>query len=137
MSVPAAMPDRVTLLGYRKLLPLLAVAVAYVLCKFKPARLRRAMQMLRRGARPADIDQARAARASVVAVSVACAGQGCLQRSIATAVLCRMRGTWPTWCTGVRTSPFQAHAWVQVDDQLIDEPQPNGYYIPTMVIPPE
>lgn len=137
MSIPAAMPDRVSLLGYRKLLPLLAVAVAYVLCKFKPSRLRRTMQMLRRRARPASIDQARVARAAVVAVSVTCAGRGCLQRSIATAVLCRMRGVWPTWCTGVRTSPFQAHAWVQVDDQLIDEPQPIGYYIPTMIIPPE
>jgi hypothetical protein len=24
-----------------------------------------------------------------------------------------MRGVWPTWCTGVRTPPFSAHAWVE------------------------
>ncbi|MEU6180649.1 lasso peptide biosynthesis B2 protein [Streptomyces coeruleorubidus] len=65
-----------------------------------------------------------------------CAGQHCLQRSIATALLCRFRGVWPTWCTGVRTQPFAAHAWVEAEDQLIGESYPKGHYRPLLTIGP-
>ncbi|MGQ0719273.1 MAG: lasso peptide biosynthesis B2 protein [Pseudonocardiales bacterium] len=51
-------------------------------------------------------------------------GKGCLQRSIAATLYWRAHGTWPTWCTGVRTNPFGAHAWIQVGDQPIGEPHP-------------
>jgi hypothetical protein len=71
-----------------------------------------------------------------VAVSVLCAGEGCLQRSLATALLCRLRGTWPTWCTGVRTMPFSAHAWVEADGEPVDEPHPAGHYRPVITVPP-
>ncbi|MDF5752458.1 lasso peptide biosynthesis B2 protein [Spongiactinospora sp. TRM90649] len=56
-------------------------------------------------------------------------------RRWAPALLCRLHGAWPTWCTGVRTDPFRAHAWVQVDGRPIGEPFPPGYYQPTMIIP--
>jgi hypothetical protein len=72
----------------------------------------------------------------VVAVSVLCAGEGCLQRSLATALLCRMRGSWPTWCTGVRTMPFGAHAWVEADGVPVDEPHQPGHYRPVITVPP-
>jgi hypothetical protein len=56
---------------------------------------------------------------------------------LATTLLCRIRGVWPTWCIGVRTAPFAAHAWVEVDGQRIGEPQGPGYYRPLIIIPPE
>jgi hypothetical protein len=94
------------------------------------------LELARRGARPATAAQALTARQAVVAVSVRCAGNGCLQRSIAAALYCRAHGSWPTWCTGVRTNPFAFHAWIQVDDQPIGELYPAGHYRPLLTIPP-
>ncbi len=104
--------------------------------RLPPRKLRVLLTKLSRGARPATVRQAEAARAEVLAVSVRCSGKGCLQRSLATALLCRIRGTWPTWCTGVRINPFSAHAWVQVNDTLIGESLPVGYYRPVITVPP-
>ncbi|MCW7984949.1 hypothetical protein XF35_06280 [Streptomyces platensis subsp. clarensis] len=136
MSLPVALSERRRLPPHRRLVPLLAVGVARLLAKARPARLRKVLEFTRRGARPATADQALAAREAVVSVSLRCAGQGCLQRSIATALLCRARGAWPTWCTGVRTHPFAAHAWVEADNQPVGEPHPKGHYKPLIAIPP-
>ncbi|MGH4007937.1 MAG: lasso peptide biosynthesis B2 protein [Pseudonocardiaceae bacterium] len=46
-------------------------------------------------------------------------------------------GVWPTWCTGVHTAPFAAHAWVEADGQPVGEPHGPGYYRPLIVITPE
>lgn len=136
MSSPIAMPDRGRLpLGVR-LTALLAVGIARLLSGLPPRRLRSALLWLRRSAKPATISQARDARRAVVAVSALCAGEGCLPRSLAAAVLCRMRGVWPTWCTGVRTAPFAAHAWIQVDEELVEEPYPPGYHTTIITVPP-
>ncbi|MFE2301823.1 lasso peptide biosynthesis B2 protein [Streptomyces sp. NPDC059445] len=136
MSVPVTLAERRRLPPHRWVLPLLAVALARPLSTVRPARLRRILELSRRGARPAGADDALAARQAVVSVSLRCAGQHCLQRSIATALLCRFRGTWPTWCTGVRTQPFAAHAWVEAEDQLIGEPYPKGHYRPLLTVGP-
>ncbi|WP_217554984.1 lasso peptide biosynthesis B2 protein [Streptomyces sp. GbtcB6] len=136
MSVPVTLAERRRLPPHRRALPLLAVALARPLGTIRPARLRRILEFTRRGAKPATADQALAARQAVVSVSLRCAGQHCLQRSIATALLCRFRGVWPTWCTGVRTQPFAAHAWVEAEDQLIGEPHPKGHYRPLLTIGP-
>ncbi|MFE6742289.1 lasso peptide biosynthesis B2 protein [Streptomyces tubercidicus] len=136
MSLPVALAERHKLPVRRRVLPLLAVAIARLLAKTKPARLRKVLECARRGARPATPAQALTAREAVVSVSLRCAGQGCLQRSIATALLCRTHGTWPTWCTGIRTHPFTAHAWVEADNQPIGEPHPKGHYKTLMSIPP-
>ncbi|MGH3242292.1 MAG: lasso peptide biosynthesis B2 protein, partial [Spirillospora sp.] len=79
------------------------------------------LRSVSRGARPATAAEAQAARDAVVSVSVRCAGQGCLQRSVATVLLCRLGGAWPDWCTGVLTQPFRAHAWVEVAGTPIGE----------------
>jgi hypothetical protein len=126
--------SRGTLSPRQRVPALLAVGVAHLLARLSPRRIRAALYRLRRGARPATYEQALAARNAVVAVSLLCAGEGCLQRSLATAVLCRMRGVWPTWCTGVRTAPFKAHAWVEVDGQPVGEPESAGYYRPIMSV---
>ncbi|NEY34061.1 lasso peptide biosynthesis B2 protein [Streptomyces sp. PRKS01-65] len=98
-----------------------AVALAWCLIRLPPGRLRRVLAACARGARPATEDQALRSRRAVVSVSRRCAGQGCLQRSVATVLLCRVRGHWPDWCTGVRTQPFRAHAWVEVDRRPVGE----------------
>lgn len=95
------------------------------------------MTVLRRGAAPATTRHTAAARADVVAVSLACAGpQGCLVRSLATTLLCRSAGRWPEWCVGVRVlPPFGAHAWVEAEGRPVGEDVPDGYFRRLMSVP--
>ncbi|WP_372502979.1 lasso peptide biosynthesis B2 protein [Streptomyces rhizoryzae] len=71
----------------------------------------------------------------MTAVSTVCAGRYCLQRSLATALLCRLRGVWPTWCTGVRTPPFSAHAWVEAEGRQVGGPPGTASYRPVLTVP--
>ncbi|OON76966.1 lasso peptide biosynthesis B2 protein [Streptomyces tsukubensis] len=106
-----------------------AVAAARLLALLPPRHIRRALNLLRRGARPAGFQDALTARTAVISVSTRCAGgEGCLQRSLATAILCRMAGHWPQWCAGVRTQPLRAHAWVEVEGVPVGEPYPAHYF---------
>jgi hypothetical protein len=136
VSAPYVHEKRPRLPWWRRSAALLAVAAAHVIARCSPARIRTMLTAARRGARPATAAQAKAARDAVIAVSLSCAGQGCLPRSIATALLCRLHGVWPTWCAGVRLYPFAAHAWVEVDGRPVDEPAPPGYYTTTVTVPP-
>lgn len=120
----------------RRIVVHLAVGAARIVARLRPAHIRRLLELLRRGAVPATADQALAARADVVAVSVLCSGRYCLQRSIATALVCRLRGVWPTWCTGVRTPPFAAHAWVEVDGRPVGEPADTATYHHLVTVAP-
>lgn len=128
MSEPVALPPRVSLPLRSRVLPLIAVSIARILSGAKPARIQVVLRFARRGAKPASPAQAEAARNAVVSVSLRCSGKYCLQRSIAAALLCRAWGTWPTWCSGVRTNPFAAHAWIEAGNRPIGEPFPAGYY---------
>lgn len=136
MSQQVALDDRLRPAPGGRLTARFAVAVARLLAPLPILRVRKLLCLARRGARPATAAEALRARQAVVGVSMRCAGPRCLQRAIATALLCRMRGTWPTWCTGVRTAPFRAHAWVEVDGEPIDEPQGAGYYVVNVTVPP-
>lgn len=129
---PADVPLRRRMAARLVLLPALALAW------LPPRRIRAVLGLLRRGARPATVAQAAAARDAVCAVSLRCAGPyGCLPRSLATALLCRLRGRWPTWCTGVRAvPPFTAHAWVEVDGHPVHEGVPDDYYRRLLTVPP-
>jgi hypothetical protein len=135
MTTPSSLEYQHRLPLRRRVLPLIAVAVAAPLAKMTPRRIRRALEFARRGAGPASESQALAARSAVVAVSLRCAGNGCLQRSIAAALYCRALGVWPTWCVGVRTEPFQAHAWIQVNERPVGEPYPAGHFRPLITVP--
>ncbi|AKG42705.1 hypothetical protein SXIM_13210 [Streptomyces xiamenensis] len=118
-------------------LALLCAVAARPLARAGPYRIRRVLELLRRGARPATAEQVAAARHAVVTASARCAAaRSCLPRSLATALLCRARGVWPTWCTGVRTEPFGAHAWVAVDGAPIGEPPHDTGYTPVITVPP-
>ncbi|MFF7549278.1 lasso peptide biosynthesis B2 protein [Streptomyces canus] len=108
----------------------LAVGAARLLARRQPRHIRAVLELLRRGARPATVDRTRHARDAVVAVSLACAGrEGCLPRSLATILLCRLHGQWPTWCVGVRRlAPFGAHAWVEAEGVPVGEEHPPDYF---------
>ncbi|MFJ9693230.1 lasso peptide biosynthesis B2 protein [Kitasatospora sp. NPDC101183] len=136
-SPPCALQPRTRLPLRRRLLPLAAVALARPLARLSPGRLRAVLAALSTGARPGTAAQASAARTAVVAVSLRCAVHNCLQRSIATALLCRFKGVWPTWQAGVRTTPFGAHAWVEAEGRVIDEPYPDGYFRPLVTVAPK
>jgi Transglutaminase-like superfamily len=115
---------------------LAAVTAARILARLSPLRIRRVLQRVARGAAPADEATVLRARGDVVAVSVRCAGPRCLERSIATALLCRMHGVWPQWCTGVRLQPFQAHAWVAVDGRPVGESIDDlAFFRPIITVP--
>ncbi|MCH6159222.1 lasso peptide biosynthesis B2 protein [Streptomyces marispadix] len=120
----------------RRLAARAAVTAALLLARLPPKRIRSVLLTARRGARPADYATALRAREDVTTVSTLCSGRFCLQRSLATALLCRMRGTWPTWRTGVRTPPFAAHAWVEAEGHRVGEPEEATTYRPLLTVPP-
>ena len=136
MSQPQAVERRGRLPLRQRPAALIAVGAARVLAHLPPRRIRAVLTFLRRRAAPATYPQAKDAQDAILAVSVLCGGRYCLQRSLATTLLCRIRGVWPTWCTGVRTAPFIAHAWVEADGQPVGEPQDPGYYHPLITIAP-
>jgi Transglutaminase-like superfamily len=121
----------------RRIVAHCAVGVARLLARQSPRRIRAVLDRMQRGARPASLAEAKAARETVVAVSLACAGRdGCLARSLATCMLCRLRGQWPTWCVGVRRiPPFGAHAWVEAEGVPVDEDYPPEYFRTFFTVP--
>lgn len=101
----------------------LVIGFVRVLVRLGPQRMQRFMESVKRGARPASMAEAKACRDLVVGTSMRCAGPRCLERSVATALLCRLRGSWPQWRTGVALQPFQAHAWVEAEGRPVSEPE--------------
>lgn len=123
---------------HRRLLAMMCVAAAKALMRVPPERIEAILAKIRRGARPAGRGEVLLAQQAVMAASLSCCGgRGCLPRSLATTLLCRVRGTWPTWCVGVRRmAPFDAHAWVEVDGEMLGEPYPAGYFAPLVTVSP-
>lgn len=123
MSTPAALPRRHALPLSRGIMATTAVVIARLLARLPPRHLATVLRVVSRGAAPSGYAEAARARAAVITVSLFCAGEGCLPRAIATALVCRAHGTWPTWRVGVRTAPFAAHAWVEAEGRPVDEPR--------------
>ena len=121
----------------RRLAAYAVVGVARVLSTRSPSRIRTVLGVLRWGAAPATYERAKAARDTVVAVSLVCAArEGCLPRSLATVLLCRLQGSWPAWCVGARRlPPFAAHAWVEAEGVMVDEDYPPDYFRPLIRVP--
>jgi hypothetical protein len=114
----------------------IAVGVARVLAALPPRFIRGALTMTVRGAgRPSPADVL-SWRTAVNSVSVRCASEGCLQRSIAVMLLARSFGVSPTWKTGFRPNPFLAHAWVEVDGNPIGEPAAVLEFRPVLAVAP-
>jgi Transglutaminase-like superfamily len=138
MSMPEAVfhqPRSVPL--PRRMLAYLAVGAGRLLATQSPRRIRAVLGWLRHGARPATFEQAKAARDAVVAVSLVCsAREGCVARSLATVLLCRLGGRWASWCVGARrVPPFAAHAWVQADGVAVGEDYPPDYFRTLLTVP--
>lgn len=99
----------------------LSAGAGLLLSHLPPAAIRRILTaVVGRGRKP-DYEEVVFCRRAIVAVSRMCAGEGCLPRSIATALMARWYGFGVTWCTGVQDRPFAAHAWVEVDGRPVDE----------------
>ncbi|MFI1800818.1 lasso peptide biosynthesis B2 protein [Streptomyces sp. NPDC020379] len=112
-----------------------AVAGARVLAALPPERIRRMLNRFGSGSVPATAEQVLAAREAVVRASARCAVEaGCLQRSLAVVLLCRMSGLGVVWRTGVRSRPFRAHAWVEAGGSPVGEPYPAGYFTPIVTV---
>ncbi|MFE9699159.1 lasso peptide biosynthesis B2 protein [Streptomyces sp. NPDC006270] len=113
-----------------------AIAAAFVLARLKPGRLRRVLAGCARGARPASYAETLEVFEAVVTSSRRCAGRyGCLPRSVAVALACRMSGVWPEWCAGVRAAPpFSPHAWVQAGGRTVGEQAEPADLRPLMVV---
>ncbi|MFG2132948.1 lasso peptide biosynthesis B2 protein [Streptomyces sp. NPDC048751] len=138
MTTPSAL-ERPTDVPLPRRLAALAVLLPATLLAFLPPRhIRAVLGLLRRGAVPATPAQAQRARDALCAASLRCAGpKGCLPRSLGAALLCRVGGTWPTWCAGVRVvPPFTAHAWIEAEGSPVGEGVPDGYFARLVVVAP-
>ncbi|WP_370622989.1 lasso peptide biosynthesis B2 protein [Streptomyces tsukubensis] len=107
----------------------LAMAGAWLLARWSPDRIRTVLRLLRAGARGATYAQAYQARSSVVAlgprgVDAGLIDPGGVRRSLATVLLCRLHGTWPTWCTAARTDTQEPRSWVEAGGRPVGEPFP-------------
>ncbi|KPC58414.1 lasso peptide biosynthesis B2 protein [Streptomyces chattanoogensis] len=138
MTTPSALTRPTGVPLTLRLAARLVLLAAFPLSFLPPRRIRAVLEAVRHGAAPASAAQAKSARDAICAVSLFCAGpRGCLPRSLGAALLCRLRGTWPTWCTGARmVPPFTAHAWVEVDGRLVDEGVPDDYFTRLLTVPP-
>ncbi|MEV8636248.1 lasso peptide biosynthesis B2 protein [Streptosporangium sp. NPDC051023] len=105
-----------------------AIAVARMMILLSPDRLAAVLSRLCRGVAQTSVGEAGKARDMVCALSRRCAGQGCLQRSVAVVILCRLQGNAPDWCAGFALHPFIAHAWVEVNGLPIGEPEKVSAY---------
>ena len=132
MSMPEAVFHRPSSVPLpRRVLVRVVVGAARLLATQSPRRIRRVLGFLHRGAEPATFEQVRAARDAVTAVSLTCAArEGCVARSLATILLCRLRGRWASWSVGARRiPPFGAHAWVEVGGIPVGEDEyPPDYF---------
>ncbi|MFG2829526.1 lasso peptide biosynthesis B2 protein [Streptomyces sp. NPDC048434] len=130
MTTPSALERPTGVPFARRLAARLVLPPALALSLLPPRRIRAVLHLACRGATPAIAAQAKNARDAMCAVSLRCAGpKGCLPRSLGAALLCRLGGSWPTWCTGVRVvPPFTAHAWIEADGRPVHEGVPDDYF---------
>lgn len=103
----------------------------------KPSTVRWLLTAVRGGARASTYSEVLSCREAIVSVSRKCAGEFCLPRSIATTLMCRWNGHWPTWVTGAKLEPFQAHAWVMAEGRPVGEAIDVSDYAPLMSIEPK
>ncbi|MGW0469478.1 lasso peptide biosynthesis B2 protein [Streptomyces sp. NPDC003027] len=138
MTTPSALERPTGVPFARRLAARLVLLPALALSLLPPRRIRAVLGFLRRGATPATATQAADARSAMCAVSLRCAGpKGCLPRSLGAALLCRLSGSWPTWCTGVRVvPPFTAHAWIEANGRPVDEGVPDDYFTRLITVGP-
>lgn len=115
---------------------LFAVGAGSLVARMSPRRICNFLEWVGRKSDPADAVQAGRARYAVCAVSARCSGMGCLLRSVSAFIYCRCQGTSPDWCSGFRTSPFAAHAWIEVDGCPVGEPGSLSSFVTVLSVRP-
>ncbi|MGW4528407.1 lasso peptide biosynthesis B2 protein [Amycolatopsis sp. NPDC004378] len=125
VSAPIVLEAPVPLTAGERARGLFAIGVARLILtatRARPARIRVVLRALRTGANEAEFESAMRARACVTTVSLRCASDhGCLLRSVAIVVACRLAGGSVRWYVGTASPPPASHAWVEVADAPIGE----------------
>lgn len=134
MSMPIAQQPATAPHGTARIWTRPMVGLALMLTLLPPSTLQRCLRTLKGNARATTAPQAQRIRATTCSVSARCAGEGCLQRSIAVYLICRLEGHAPGWKTGYQLEPFAAHAWVEVDGNPIDEPAAIRSYTTVLAV---
>lgn len=114
----------------------IASALALGISLLPPTLIIHVLKLVAKGSASSTRKDAMESRLAACAVSVRSAGNGCLQRSIAVFLLCRMSGTTPDWCTGFLNRPFIAHAWVEVDGEPVGEVDEIADYTTILALRP-
>jgi len=115
----------------------IAVSTAMAMSRLSPSMIKKILVMIVRTGKRPSTGYVKHYRQLVASVSAFCAGEGCLPRSIAIALVARMHGYGVTWCTGVKDRPFIAHAWVEVDGKPIGEVSDLSNFNRLMVVEPK
>src|SRR5690242_16356381 len=105
MSAPILAQPRLRLGLRDAALARLAAGLGLLLSRLPPHLICRILTVVVKGAAAADPMRVSYWRTAVNSVSSRCAGNGCLQRSVAVVLLARVFGQAPTWRTGVRLDP--------------------------------
>lgn len=137
MSLPIRPEERWATSRKLRVLARPATLLARVLVMLPPITLHRVLTLVTIGTGRPEGRKVLEWRNAVNTVSKRCAGHGCLQRSVAVMLLAAAHRKSPEWCTGFRTDPFTAHAWVELDGQPIGEAAAISGYKRVMTIRPK
>lgn len=121
MSSPVRMEQRTKLSVKNKITALFCAHVSFFLIKLPPKKLSEVIEKLSKNTRKALPKEVESWRTSINSINVRCAGNGCLQRSVAVMLRGIIARRTPDWVSGFQVSPFIAHAWVEVDGIPIGE----------------
>lgn len=121
MSSPVRMEQRTKLSVKNKITALFCANVSFFLIKLPPNKLSEVIEKLSKNTRKALPKEVESWRTSINSINVRCAGNGCLQRSVAVMLRGIIARRTPDWVSGFQVSPFIAHAWVEVDGIPIGE----------------
>ena len=101
----------------------LALLLSAPLNWLSPSRMEKILSRLIRKYPPASKEQVQVIRDAVCTVSKRCRSrEGCLRRSLAVVVGTLLTRKSVSWCTGFAMEPFRAHAWVEVNNIPVGEP---------------
>ena len=121
MSSPVRMEKRTKLSFKNKITAFFCANVSFFLIRLPPKKLSKIIEKLSKrtqSATPAEVEQW---STYINSINVRCAGNGCLQRSVAVMLWGIIARRTPDWISGFQVSPFIAHAWVEIDGKPIGE----------------
>lgn len=107
----------------------LAILLSAPLNWLSPITIEKILSRLTRRYPSASKEQVQVIRDAVCTVSKRCRSQeGCLRRSLAVVVATWLKRKSVSWCTGYAPEPFRAHAWVEINNSPVGEPDEVSSY---------